>query len=74
VWPRSGKKAGGDAVMPAYLSDLEALGTARDALLSALRRMAGRGAAADALKRAIDLLDAQIGREIAAMQRREEAS
>jgi hypothetical protein len=58
--------------MGACLSDLEALGTARDALLHALRRMAGRGAAADVLKMALDLLDAQIGQEIAAMQQGEE--
>jgi hypothetical protein len=55
-----------------YLSDLEALGRARDALLHALRRMAGRGAAADALKLAIDLLDEQITQEIALVQEREE--
>lgn len=59
--------------MPASLSDLEALGAERDALLHALRRMAGRGAAADVLKLAIDLLDAQITVEIAGMQQREEA-
>lgn len=53
-------------------SDLEALGTARDALLSALRRMPGRGAAADTLKCAIDLLDAQITQEIALAKQREE--
>jgi hypothetical protein len=58
--------------MPASLSDLDALGTARDALLHALRRMAGRGAAADALKMALDLLDAQITQEIAGMQQGEE--
>jgi hypothetical protein len=58
--------------MPACLSDLDALGTARDALLSALRRMAGRGAAADVLKLALDLLDAQITAEIARGQDREE--
>jgi hypothetical protein len=58
--------------MPAYLSDLDALGTARDALLHALRRMAGRGAAADALKMAIDLLDAEITVEIARGQERED--
>jgi hypothetical protein len=53
-------------------SDLDALGTARDALLHALRRMAGRGAAADVLKLALDLLDAQITAEIAGMQQRDE--
>lgn len=54
------------------MTDLDALCTARAACLTALRSIGCRTEAADALKRAIDVLDAAIGQAIAAEQHREE--
>jgi hypothetical protein len=53
---------------------LDALCTARDGCVLALRRLGCRGDAADVVKQCVDLLDAQIGRQVAVLGQREGSS